>query len=126
MARLIASTIKSVLSNKTKPVSVKWYMDSETVTLDHQLVQNKTVYNQEEESDEHRNLPVISLTAETGGHKYPHQATQKKTRFDNTTAGAVHDVNIIEQTDTVTESARSSNRARKIPTTRSNDFLWVT
>ena len=105
MARLIASTIKCVLSNKMKPISVKWYTDSETVTLDHQLVQNKIVYSQEEESNEHSNLPGISLTAETGGHKYPHQATQKKTRFDNTTAGAVHSVNIFEQIDTVTESA---------------------
>ena len=117
MARLIASTIK------TKPMNVKWYTDSETVTLDHQLVQSKVVYNQEEESNEHSNLPGISLTAETGGLKYPHQATQKKTSFDNTT---LNGVNIIKQIDTVTESARSSNHARKIPAARSNDFLWVT
>ena len=114
LANQIVSHVLSVLKRNEGP----------PIILDHHPVQNEIVHNLEEESDKLNSSPDVLSTAETDCQTYQHHATQEKTRSENTTAGAELNVNIIEEIITVTESNRSSSRTRKIPTTRSLDFLW--
>jgi len=144
MANKLASTILCVLNKKVKPIRGKWYMDNETpgsptstanelvlersevpqIILDHHPVHNEIVLNLEEESDKHNCSPDVLSTAGTDCQKYQHHATQEKTRSENTTVGAKLNINIVEEIISSTESIRSSSRTKKIPTTRSHDFLW--
>ena len=87
---------------------------------------NEKVRNLEEESDELNFSPDILSTTGTDCQKYQHQATQEKTYTENTTVGAELTVNIAEEIISSTESNRPSSRTKKIPTTKSHDFLWET
>jgi hypothetical protein len=101
-------------------------MYNEAVILNHHPVQNKIVYNLEEGSDEHSSSSGVLDTAETECQNYKCQSTQEKTRFENTIVGTVHNVNIADEIHTVSKTNGSSNRTRKIPARRSNDFVWET
>jgi hypothetical protein len=105
LANQIVSNILSVLE----------HTEGSPIILNYHPVQNEIVHSLEEESDKHNSSPGVLNTVETDCQKYQHHATQEKTRSENTTVGAVHNVNIVEEIDTVTESNRSANRTRKIP-----------
>ena len=87
-------------------------------------MRNEIVHNLEEESDKHNCSPDVLSTTGTDCQKYQHHATQEKTRSENTTVGAELNVNIAEEIISSTESNRSSSHTKKIPITRSHDFLW--
>jgi len=116
LANQIVSHILSVLEQSEGPPTV----------LDHHPKQNEKVHSLEEKCIKHKSSSGVLSTAETDCQKYQHHATQEKTRLDNTTVDVEENINITEETDTVTEPNRSSNRTRKIPATRSKDFLWET
>ena len=116
LANQIVSHILSILERSEGP----------PIILDHHPVHNEIVHNLEEESDKHNCSPDILSPAGTDCQKYQHHATHEKTRSENTTVGAELNVNIVEEIISSTESNRSSSRTKKIPTTRSHDFLWET
>ena len=115
LANQIVSHILSVLEQSEGPP-----------ILDHHPVLNEIVRNLEEESDKLNCSPDVLTTTGTDCQKYQHRTTQEKTNSENTTVGAELTVNIAEEIISSTESNRSSSHTKRIPTTRSHEFLWET
>jgi hypothetical protein len=106
--------------------SVLKRIESSPVILHYNPVKSGTVYSPEVMNNEHSSSPDVLTTTETDCHKYERLTTQQETRFENNANTAGHNVTTVDEINTMTETIRSSNRNKKIPVTRSNDFLWET
>ena len=110
MASKIAKAIEIMLNSKMDPISLNWHNNEETVKQKHldQTAHSKSV------SD--------GITTDVD-----HNAnTTEEVEYPGMTK-ATGEVTILDKnmpTNSV-ETNRTSNRVRKIPQTRSNDFLWV-
>ena len=115
LANQLVSHILSVLEiNEGPPI------------LDHHPVLKEIVLNLEEESDKLSCSPETVNTTGMDCQKYQLHDTEEMSSSENTTVGAELNANTAEEIISSTETTRSSSRTKKIPTTRSHDFLWET
>jgi len=139
MASRTARTIESMIKSKVNPISTKWYNDAATESqkCQHQATQEKTGFDDTTTDAVHR----VNIVKEIG---YPImiKASDGDTILDEKNVGPINlgwqqeqllaqhseSINCTSKLSNfefkVTELNRSSNRSRKIPATRSNDFLW--
>jgi hypothetical protein len=102
MASKTAQSIENIIQTKANPIPMNW-----TVT--------NGIDMQERAKQAHENTTSDNVTNTLG--RSDHLAKGHITNKNSTSQG--------ETTLTEHETTRSSNRVRKIPTTRYNDFLWV-
>jgi len=128
-----------MIKRKVDPISVKWYNDAVTDSqkCQHQDTQEKTGFDDTTTNAVHS----ANIVKETG---YPImiEESDRDTVLDEKNVSPINlgwqqeqllaqhsestnCTSKLSNSDTkVTETNRSSNRLRKIPATRSNDFLW--
>jgi hypothetical protein len=98
MANKIASTIKCMLAMKTEPISAKWYLDNETPETP-----TPTKNDQDSTAPRKKDPDIENEHTGTQNLEIPTNA-----EVEHKTA------------------VRASNREKKIPATRNEDFLWPT
>ena len=99
------------------------FKDSAAKTVHHPVLK-EIVLNHVEESDKLNCSPGAVSTTGTDCQKYQLHDMHEMTSSENTTVGAELNVKTAEEIISSTESTRSSSRTKKIPITRSHDFLW--
>jgi hypothetical protein len=119
-----------MVKKKVDPISVKWYNDrvTDSQKCQHQATQEKAGFD-----DTTTNVVQSVNIVEEIRYPVMIKASDGDTILDEKNVGPIktqHSESInctskLSNSETkVTETNRSSNHPRKIPATRSNDFLW--
>jgi hypothetical protein len=139
MASRTARTLESMIKSKVDPISRKWYNDkvTESQICQHQVTQEKTGFDDTTTDAVHSVNTVKEI-----GYPVMIKASDGDTILDGKNVSPINlgwqqkqllaqhseSINCTSKLSNseskVTELNRSSNRSRKIPATRSNDFLW--
>ena len=121
MAKKIASTIECVLNKQVEPITGKWYTDKAIDTLDHHPVQGMINDNTEVEINERSSTSGGFDTLKVQDAK---QKVEEVTQNEDKEAQTTHEQQAGSNQDQKDDKL-PSKRARKPPTTRHEDFLWL-